>query len=105
MGNSTPWVITGVTSGVLSIARNVRLADMNLDVPVADERHIKVVANGLPWWHRPQLGLDATIVSPSHDEARPTPAQTPCQAAQSMLRPGASVTALTRNSAVPDDAA
>ena len=30
------------------VARHVRLADMNLDVPVSDERRIEVVANGLP---------------------------------------------------------
>ena len=42
----------------------MRLADMNLDVPVSDERRIEVVANGLPLWHGSQLALDATIVSP-----------------------------------------
>ena len=36
------------------VARNVRLADMNLDVPVADARRIEVVANGLPLWHGSQ---------------------------------------------------
>ena len=46
------------------VARNVRLADMNVDVPVADARRIEVVANGLPLWHGSQLALDATIVSP-----------------------------------------
>ena len=46
------------------VARHVKLADMNLDVPVADERRIEVVANGLPLWHGSQLALDATIVSP-----------------------------------------
>ena len=46
------------------VARNVRLADMNLDVPVADARRIEVVANGLPLWHGSQLAVDATIVSP-----------------------------------------
>eukprot|EP00439_Symbiodinium_sp_Y106_P030658 s1348_g3.t1 len=89
---------------VARVARNVRLADMNLDVPVADERRIEVVANGLPMRHGSQLALDAQSCPPSHDEARPTPALTPCQAAQAML-PGASITALTPNSAVPDDAA
>ena len=33
------------------VVRNMRLADMNLDVPVGDERRIEVVANGLPLWH------------------------------------------------------
>jgi len=46
------------------VARNVRLADMNLDVLVADARRIEVVANGLPLWHGSQLAIDATIVSP-----------------------------------------
>ena len=46
------------------VARNIRLADMNVDVPVADARRIEVVANGLPLWHGSQLALDATIVSP-----------------------------------------
>ena len=46
------------------VSRNVRVADMNIDVPVADARRIEVVANGLPLWHGSQLALDATIVSP-----------------------------------------
>ena len=46
------------------VARNVRLADMNIDVPVSDERRIEVVANGLPLWHGSQQAIDATIVSP-----------------------------------------
>ena len=46
------------------VVRNMRLADMNLDVPVGDERRIEVVANGLPLWHGAQLAIDATIVSP-----------------------------------------
>ena len=45
-------------------ARDVRLADMNLDALVSDERRIEVVANGLPLWHGSQLALDATIVCP-----------------------------------------
>ena len=46
------------------VARNVRLADMNIDVPVSDDRRIEVVANGLPPWHGSQQAIDATIVSP-----------------------------------------
>ena len=46
------------------MVRNMRLSDMNLDVPVGDERRIEVVANGLPLWHGAQLAVDATIVSP-----------------------------------------
>ena len=46
------------------VARNVRLADMNIDVPVSDDRRIEVVANGLSLWHGVQQAVDATIVSP-----------------------------------------
>ena len=46
------------------VARNVRLADMNIDVPVSDDRRIEVVANGLSLWHGAQQAVDATIVSP-----------------------------------------
>ena len=46
------------------VARNVRVSDMNIDVPVSDARRIEVVANGLPLWHGAQLAIDATVVSP-----------------------------------------
>ena len=46
------------------VARNVRLADMNIDVPVSDDRRVEVVANGLSLWHGAQQAVDATIVSP-----------------------------------------
>ena len=127
MGNSTCWVITVprvlllgccrralplehavarvCREGSARIPRNVRLAEMNLDVPVPDERRIEIVANGLPWWHGFQLALDATIVSTLTRRGEAHPAQTPCQAARSMLLPGASVTALTPNSAATNDAA
>ena len=72
------------------VARNVRLADMNLDVPVADARRIEVVANGLPLWHG--LTYDSAIVPASRGRARPTPAQMRSPAAQSMRLPGASAT-------------
>ena len=65
-------------------------------MPVADERRIEVVANGLPLWHGSPLALDATIVPPLTRKAT--------QAAQPMLLPGACVKALNPNSAVPDDA-
>ena len=45
------------------VARNVRLAEMNIDVPVADDRRIDVVANGLALWHGSQQAVDATIVN------------------------------------------
>ena len=41
----------------------MRVADMNIDVPVVDDRRINVVANGLPLWHGAQLAVDATLVS------------------------------------------
>ena len=46
------------------VARLVRLASMNFDSPISDERRIEVVANGLRLWHGSQLALDATSVSP-----------------------------------------
>ena len=49
------------------VARNVRVADMNVQVPVTDGRRIEVVANGLSRWHGAQLALDATIVTRSGD--------------------------------------
>ena len=53
------------------VARNVRLADMNLDVPVQDARRIEVVCNGLPPWHGEQLAVDATLVSPLGRDGQP----------------------------------
>ena len=35
----------------LPVARDVRVADMNIDVPVSDDCRIEIVANGLPLWH------------------------------------------------------
>ena len=49
--------------GSAPVAMNVRVADMNIDVPVADDRRNEVVANGFPLWHGAQLALDATLVS------------------------------------------
>ena len=46
------------------VARNMRLADMNLPVPVADARRIEIVCNGLPLWHGAQFAVDTTCVSP-----------------------------------------
>ena len=37
---------------------------MNIDVPVADDRRIGVVANGVVLWHGFQQAVDAKIVSP-----------------------------------------
>ena len=46
------------------VASNVRLVQMNLDLPVDDDRNIEVVANGLPLWHGAQVAVDATLVCP-----------------------------------------
>ena len=53
------------------VRQNVLLADMNLDTPVADQRQIEVVANGLPLWHGAQLAVDATLVCPVGRDGHP----------------------------------
>ena len=70
------------------VARNVRVADMNIDVPVADDRRIEVVANGLSLWHGSQLAVDATLVSPLTRTGEPHP--------RADVEPGRSVTAAAR---------
>ena len=55
------------------VQHNVLLADMNLDLPVADQRQIEVVANGLPLWHGAQLAVDATLVCPVGRDGHPRP--------------------------------
>ena len=70
------------------VARNVRLADMNIDVPVSDDRRIEVVANGLALWHGSQQAVDATIVSPvtRAGEAQPGAAVQPGRALEAAAR-------------------
>ena len=51
------------------VARHVRLADMNLDVPVSDERRMEVVANGLPLCHGSQLARPLTRRGELHPHA------------------------------------
>ena len=46
------------------VANNVLLRDMNLDVSLADARHIEVLANGLPLYQGAQVAVDTTLVSP-----------------------------------------
>jgi len=58
------------------VAHNVRLAAMNIDLPVCDDRHIEVVANGLSMRHGSQQAVDATFVSPVKRQERPSLAQT-----------------------------
>ena len=55
------------------VAWNVFLRDMNLDVPVTDERRIEVVANGLPIWRGAQLAVDTTLVCPLRADGAPRP--------------------------------
>ena len=55
------------------VGRNVRLAALNLHVPVHDARRIEVVCNGLPFWHGAQVAVDATIVSPIARDGTPQP--------------------------------
>ena len=47
-------VYVGKGAGAARVARNVRVTDMNVDVPVSEARCIEVVANGLPLWHGAQ---------------------------------------------------
>ena len=46
------------------VARNVRLADMNLDLPVLGAWRIGVVCNGPSRRHGEQFAVDAMLVSP-----------------------------------------
>ena len=55
------------------VARNMRLADMNLPVPVADSRRIEIVCNGLPLGHGVQLAVDTICVSPVTRSGEPRP--------------------------------
>ena len=61
---------------------------MNIDVPVADDRRIEVVANGLALWHGSQQAVDATIVSPvtRAGGAQPGADVHPCRAVDSAAR-------------------
>ena len=42
---------------------NQLLRDLNIVVPVTDQRRIEVIANGLPFWGGKQLAIDTTVVS------------------------------------------
>ena len=46
-----------------TVATNALLRDLNLVVRRQDERHIEVIANGLPLWSGAQLAVDTTLVS------------------------------------------
>ena len=47
-----------------TVALNVRLLDLNVDVARQDERRIEVIANGLALWGSAQFVVDTTRVSP-----------------------------------------
>ena len=47
-----------------TVALNVPLRDLNVDVARQDERCIEVIANGLALWGGSQLAVDTTLVSP-----------------------------------------
>ena len=55
------------------VTRNVGLADMNLDEPVADGRRLDIVANGLGLYHGQQLAIDTTCISPTTRAGEPHP--------------------------------
>jgi hypothetical protein len=68
------------------VAQNVFLRDMNVDVPVSDNRQIEVVANGLPLWGGAQVAVETTLVSPVLGDGAPHPgadqrAGIPCESA------------------------
>jgi len=70
------------------VARNVALADMNLDEPVADGRRLEIVANGLGVYHGQQLAIDTTCISPITRAGEPHPGAdtTPGRAADNALQ-------------------
>ena len=70
------------------VARNVALADMNLDEPVADGRRLEIVANGLGLYHGQQLAIDTTCISPITRAGEPHPGAdtTPGRAADNALQ-------------------
>ena len=45
------------------VKENQLLRDLNIVVPVTDQRRIEVIANGLPFWGGKQLATDTTVVS------------------------------------------
>jgi len=70
------------------VARNARLADMNLPILVPDARRIEFVCNGLPLRHGAQLAVDTTCINPvtRSGEARPEADSQPGLALQQATR-------------------
>ena len=52
------------------VAMHVRVAEMNVDVPVSDARCIEILAS-LPVWHGAQVAIDTTLVSPIGRDGQP----------------------------------
>ena len=50
---------------------HVRVAEMNVDVPVSDARCIEILASALPVWHGAQAAIDTTFVSPIGRDGQP----------------------------------
>ena len=67
------WSMRWCQEAGAHLVRNVRLAAMNGDVPVQDQRMIEVVSRGLLLWDGVQLAVDATVVSrvTNSGDARP----------------------------------
>ena len=63
------------------ITTNVFLRDLNLGMPLSDERGLEVVANWLPTLGGAQVAVDATFVSPVRRDGTPSPAS-PCRRQQ-----------------------
>ena len=53
------------------VAMHVRVAEMNVDVPVSDARCIEILASALPVWHGAQVAIDTTLVSPIGRDGQP----------------------------------
>ena len=85
------------------VARNVRVGDMNIDVPVSDARRIEVVTNGLPLWHGAQLAIDATIVSPVTRTGSARPGADTRPAAAGRTQPDANGAKPTQSSRARDE--
>ena len=74
------------------VARNLRLADMNLEVPVADAPRIEVVANGLPF--------DATTSCRPSRGSAPPPRR--CRLRPSRCRPAQTASDVPRAQSSPE---
>ena len=58
----TERILARVCREAVAVVRsNVKLRDMNVTVPVEDERAIEVLASGLPMLHGAQFAVDITL--------------------------------------------